>query len=67
LVNNAWQGRDIPVDFGEIGFPQGVMVHDVWAKKDLGRWSKIQVIHVPKHGAELYIVGKNSHGRWRNK
>jgi alpha-galactosidase len=63
LVNNSWQGRNIPVDLSEIGFRQGATVHDVWAGKDLGHWSGMQVIHVPKHGAGLYIVGKNSHGR----
>ncbi len=55
VVNTSWQWRDIPIDLSEIGFPQGAAVHDVWAEKDLGRWSKIEMVHVPKHGAALYI------------
>jgi alpha-galactosidase len=58
VVNNSWQRREIPVDLREIGFAKEVNVRDVWAGKDMGRWSSIQIIHVPKHGAALYIFSK---------
>ncbi len=56
VVNNSWQRRDIPLDLDEVGFPKGAVVRDVWAGHDLGRWSGTQIIHIPKHGAALYIV-----------
>ncbi len=56
LINNSWQTRNIPLDLNQIGFQQGAAVHDVWADKDLGRWSAIKVIQIPKHGAALYVL-----------
>jgi alpha-galactosidase len=55
VVNTSWQNRDIPLDVREIGFQDGASVRDVWAKNDMGQWSAIKIIHVPKHGAALYI------------
>jgi alpha-galactosidase len=56
VVNNSWQRRDIPLDLAEVGFPKGAVVRDVWAGHDLGRWFGTQIIHIPRHGAALYIV-----------
>jgi alpha-galactosidase len=61
VVNTSWQRREIPVDLSEIGFAHGATVRDVWAGKDLGRLSGIQIIHVPKHGAALYIFSGTPH------
>ncbi len=58
LVNGAYDKRDIPFDLRTIGFAGGAAVHDVWAGKDLGRWSGPQVVTVPKHGVELYVFSK---------
>ncbi len=58
VVNTSWQNRLIPVDLSEIGFRKGATVRDVWAGKDLGKLSGIQIVRVPKHGAALYIFSK---------
>ncbi len=58
LVSTSWGHRDFPVDFREIGFPQGANVFDVWAAKELGRWAGPRLITMPKHGAQLYILSR---------
>jgi len=58
LVSTSWGRRDFPVDFREIGFPQGANVYDVWAGKELGRWPGPNLITMPKHGAQLYILSR---------
>ncbi len=58
LVSTSWGHRDFPVDFREIGFPQGANVYDVWAGKELGRWPGPRLITMPKHGAQLYILSR---------
>ncbi len=58
LVSTSWGRRDYPVDFREIGFPQGANVYDVWAGKELGRWPRPSLITMPKHGAQLYILSR---------
>lgn len=58
LVSTSWGQRDFPVDFREIGFPQGAKVYDVWAGKELGRWPGPHLITMPKHGAQLYILSR---------
>ncbi|WP_348268270.1 glycoside hydrolase family 27 protein [Edaphobacter paludis] len=58
LFNRSWSVREVSVDLGQIGFPNGGSVRDVWEKKDLGHRSGVVVETLPKHGAALLIVGK---------
>jgi alpha-galactosidase len=55
LVNNSWSVRDVPVDLNEIGFASGASVHNVWAGKDLGRWTGPQSLTMQGHSVELWI------------
>ncbi len=55
LVNNSWSERDIPLNLAEIGFPSGANVYDVWAGKDLGRWTGPQSLTMPGHTVQLWI------------
>ena len=55
LVNNSWSTRDVPFDVKEIGFPAGAHVRDVWAGRDLGRWTGPQSLTMQGHTAELWI------------
>lgn len=58
VVSTSWDHRQIPVDLNDLGFAQGAQVRDVWAAKDLGRWSGTKIITVPKHGVQLYILSR---------
>jgi hypothetical protein len=55
FTNSAGDQRDFAVDLGEIGFPSGANLHDVWSGKDLGHHSGKFNQTVPKHGVTLYI------------
>ena len=55
LVNNSWSNRDVPLDLNEIGFASGASVYDVWAAKDLGRWTGPQSLPMRGHTVKLWI------------
>jgi alpha-galactosidase len=55
LVNNSWSVRDVPFDLNEIGFASGASVHNVWAGKDLGRWTGPQSLTMQGHSVDLWI------------
>ncbi len=58
LFNRSWDNRDVSVDLGEIGFPIGAHLRDVWMRKDLGEHTGLFTSAIPKHGVTLLIVSK---------
>ncbi len=57
LFNRSWSVRDVAVDLGQIGFPSGANLRDVWSQQDLGRHVGVFSGTVAKHGVMLLIVG----------
>jgi alpha-galactosidase len=58
VFNGAGDRRDVSIDLGEIGFPKGARLHEVWSGKDLGHRAGIFTQTIPKHGVTLFIFSK---------
>jgi len=58
ITNASRGGRDVPIDFADIGFPKGAKAHDVWTGKDLGRLHGVMNRHFPGHSVMLLILSE---------
>ena len=50
--------RNVSFEMGEIGFPGGLALRDIWAGKDLGRMTGVFTAALPKHGVMLLVGTK---------
>jgi alpha-galactosidase len=57
LFNRGGSPRQIPIELGQVGFPAGARVRDVWKQQDSGPRSGTFTDTVPSHGVTLLIVG----------
>jgi len=53
LFNRSWGPAPVTVNFQDIGLHESASVRDLWAKKDLGAFTKGYTAVVPKHGVVM--------------
>jgi alpha-galactosidase len=58
MFNRGSRPRQVSVDLGQIGFPDGAQIHDVWQAKDQGHHSGTFTDTVPWHGVVLLTISK---------
>ncbi|QDA61627.1 glycoside hydrolase family 27 protein [Hymenobacter jejuensis] len=56
LFNRSASAAEIGVDFNKLGVAKSVKVRDLWAHKDLGKFSKKYAAAVPSHGVLLLLL-----------
>ncbi len=57
-IVNAANTRDVFVDLGSLGVPEGAKLREVWTGKDLPGGTRVINHTMARHGVELYVVSK---------